>query len=114
MIVKSLLLIVHFCVHTIVLFSIKQNFPIISNVTLFIFGFSLQMQHRALKELQKFKGDSPYPTTMVKVNVVKVGHTASFTSSSEDKAAMLNFSVSDGTEAMIVAPPSVMKVNLVK
>ena len=38
---------------------------------------------------------------MVKVNVVKVGHTASFTSSSEDKAAMLNFSVSDGTEAMI-------------
>ena len=38
---------------------------------------------------------------MVKVNVVKVGHTASFTSSSGDKAAMLNFSVSDGTEAMI-------------
>ena len=61
----------------------------------------MQMQHRTLKELQKSKGDSPYPTTMVKVNVVKVGHTASFTSSSEDKAAMLNFSVSDGTEAMI-------------
>lgn len=59
------------------------------------------MQHRTLKELQKSKGDSPYPTTMVKVNVVKVGHTASFTSSSGDKAAMLNFSVSDGTEAMI-------------
>ena len=35
------------------------------------------------------------------MNEVKVGHTASFTSSSEDKAAMLNFSVSDGTEAMI-------------
>ena len=37
MIVKSLLLIVHFCVHTIVLFSIKQNFPIISNDTLSIY-----------------------------------------------------------------------------
>lgn len=37
MTVKRLLLIVHFCVHTIVLFSIKQNFPIISNVTLSIY-----------------------------------------------------------------------------
>ena len=37
MIVKSLLLIVHFCVHAIVLFSTKQNFPIISNDTLSIY-----------------------------------------------------------------------------
>lgn len=43
---------------------------------------------------------APYPTTMVKVCIIKVSHTATFTSNHGEKGHMLNFSVADGTEAM--------------
>lgn len=60
------------------------------------------MQYKTLKELLSCKaGDAaPYPTTMVRVCVIKVGHTATFNSSNGEKGQMLNFSVADATEAM--------------
>jgi hypothetical protein len=61
------------------------------------------MQHKTLKELESSKARDavPYATSMVKINVVKVGHTATFTNSSGGKGSMLNFSVADGTDAML-------------
>lgn len=56
------------------------------------------MQYKTLKELLSCKaGDAaPYPTIMVRVCVIKVGHTATFNSSNGEKG----FSVADATEAM--------------
>lgn len=71
-------------------------------ICIYSFLIFFQMQYKTLKELLSTKtGDSaPYPTTMVKVCIIKVGHIATFTSSNGEKGQMLNFSVADGTEAM--------------
>ncbi|XP_061170615.1 uncharacterized protein LOC133179999 [Saccostrea echinata] len=71
------------------------------------------MQHKTLRELQGSKpGDTaPYPTAMVKVNVVKVGHTATFTNSSGEKGQIINFSV---TEAMVATLSDESKFNQIR
>lgn len=60
------------------------------------------MQYKTPKELLSCKAidSAPYPTTMVRVCVIKVGHTATFNSSNGEKGQMLNFSAPDATEAM--------------
>ena len=43
----------------------------------------------------------PYPTAFVKVQVLKVGHTANFKQSNGKDGCMLNFSVADASDAVL-------------
>lgn len=56
------------------------------------------MQYKILMELLACKaGDTaPYPTSMVKVSIIIVGHTATFINNHGEKSNMLN-----GTEAVV-------------
>lgn len=72
-----------------------MGFPVICIYNILIFFW---MQYKTLNELLSCKaGDTaPYPTAMVKVYVIKVGQTATFTSSHGGKGQMLNVNVADG------------------
>ncbi|XP_062584965.1 uncharacterized protein LOC134246602, partial [Saccostrea cucullata] len=74
------------------------------------------MLYKTLRDLQVSRpGDTaPYPTTMVKVKVVKVGHTATFTNSNGDRGQIMNFSVADTTEAMLATLSDETKFNQIR
>lgn len=74
------------------------------------------MQYKTLRELLSWKaGDAaPYPTAMVKVCVIKVGQTATFTSSHGEKGQMMNVSVADDTEAMTATLSDETKFNQIR
>ena len=74
------------------------------------------MRHKTLAELQKMKsGDSlPYPNALVKATVIKPGLTATFTNANGEKGSILNFSVTDGTEAMLVTLSDEAKMPTIK
>uniref|UniRef100_K1PEY3 Uncharacterized protein n=1 Tax=Magallana gigas TaxID=29159 RepID=K1PEY3_MAGGI len=60
-------------------------------------------------------GDSlPYPKALVKATVIKLGHTATFTNANGEKGSILNFSVPDGTEAMLVTLSDEAKMPTIK
>lgn len=71
------------------------------------------MLHKTLAELQKMKsGNSlPYPNALVKATAIKPGH---LYQCKWRKGSILNFSVADGTEAMLVTLSDEAKMPTIK
>ncbi|XP_061162525.1 uncharacterized protein LOC133204098 [Saccostrea echinata] len=64
--------------------------------------------------LQTGQKPQPYPTSLVKVKVVKVGHIANFTQSNGQEGSMLNFSVADNSGAVLATLSDVNQFDTVK
>ncbi|XP_033755859.1 LOW QUALITY PROTEIN: uncharacterized protein LOC117338610 [Pecten maximus] len=76
-------------------------------------------QKRMAKTLADLKGKDeakakPYPTAIIKVKIVKVGHTASFTGSGGESGPILNFSVADPGDAALASLNDSSKFDQIK